>query len=51
MIQQIVVPILYLLSAVLFIRGIKGMTRVRTARKGNLVAAVAMLLAVVATLL
>ena len=51
MIHQIVVPILYLLSAVLFIRGIKGMTRVRTARKGNLVAAVAMFLAVAATLL
>jgi len=50
-IQQIVVPILYLLSAVLFIRGIKGMTRVRTARKGNLVAAFAMFLAVAATLL
>jgi len=50
-IHQIVVPILYLLSAVLFIRGIKGMTRVRTARKGNLVAAFAMFLAVAATLL
>ncbi len=51
MIHQIVVPLLYLLSAVLFIRGIKGMTRVRTARKGNLVAAFAMFLAVAATLL
>ena len=51
MIHQIVVPILYLLSAVLFIRGIKGLTRVRTARKGNLVAAFAMFLAIVATLL
>jgi len=50
-IHQIVVPILYLLSAVLFIRGIKGLTRVRTARKGNLVAAFAMFLAIVATLL
>jgi H+-translocating NAD(P) transhydrogenase subunit beta len=46
-----VVPLLYLVSAVLFIFGIKGLTRVRTARRGNLLAAGAMLLAVVATLL
>jgi NAD(P) transhydrogenase subunit beta len=45
------VPVLYLLSAVTFIFGIKGLTRVRTARRGNLYAAVAMLVAVVATLL
>ena len=45
------VPILYLLSAVVFIFGIKGLTRVRTARRGNLLAASAMLLAVVATLI
>jgi len=44
------VPILYLLSAVLFIFGIKGLTRVRTARRGNRIAGVAMLLAIVATL-
>ena len=50
MIQQVVVPILYLVSAVLFIVGIKGLTRVRTARRGNLTAALAMLIAVVATL-
>ena len=46
-----IVPLLYLVSAVLFIFGIKGLTRVRTARRGNLLAAGAMLLAVVATLL
>jgi len=46
-----VVPILYLVSAVVFIFGIKGLTRVRTARRGNLLAAFAMLLAVAATLL
>ncbi|MFP3941963.1 MAG: NAD(P)(+) transhydrogenase (Re/Si-specific) subunit beta [Thermoanaerobaculia bacterium] len=48
--EQIVVPILYLLSAVLFIFGIKGLTRVRTARRGNLTASLAMLIAVLATL-
>ena len=51
MTNQVLVPILYLLSAVLFIFGIKGLTRVRTARRGNLTAAFAMLIAVVATLL
>ncbi|MEM7052156.1 MAG: NAD(P)(+) transhydrogenase (Re/Si-specific) subunit beta [Acidobacteriota bacterium] len=45
------VPILYLLSAVVFIFGIKGLTKVRTARRGNLMAAGAMLLAIVATLI
>jgi H+-translocating NAD(P) transhydrogenase subunit beta len=41
----------YLLAAILFILGIKGLTHPRTARRGNLVSATAMLLAVVATLL
>jgi NAD(P) transhydrogenase subunit beta len=45
------VPLLYLISAVLFIFGIKGLTRVRTARRGNALAAFAMLLAIVGTLL
>ena len=45
-----VVPLLYLLSAVLFILGIKGLTRIRTARRGNTLAAGAMLLAIVTTL-
>ncbi|MEM7481353.1 MAG: NAD(P)(+) transhydrogenase (Re/Si-specific) subunit beta [Acidobacteriota bacterium] len=45
------VPILYLVSAVVFIFGIKGLTKVRTARRGNLLAAGAMLLAIVATLI
>ena len=48
---QSIVPILYLLSAVLFIFGLKGLTRVRTARRGNAMAAMAMLLAIVTTLL
>jgi len=45
------IPLLYLLSAVLFILGLKGLTKVRSARRGNAIAALAMLLAVVATLL
>ncbi len=40
---------LYLLSAILFIRGLKGLTRVRSARRGNAVAALAMLIAIVGT--
>ncbi len=41
----------YLIAAVLFILGIKGLSSPRTARSGNLIASVGMLLAVVATLL
>ncbi len=47
---QQAVPLLYLASAVLFILGLKGLTKVKTARRGNLTSAVAMLIAVVATL-
>ena len=43
--------LLYLLSAVLFIFGLKGMTKVRTARRGSTTAALGMLIAVVTTLL
>ena len=50
-IDSILVPVLYLLSAVLFILGIKGLTRVRTAQRGNALAALAMLIAIVTTLL
>ncbi|MEE8523710.1 MAG: NAD(P)(+) transhydrogenase (Re/Si-specific) subunit beta [Thermoanaerobaculia bacterium] len=46
-----VVPVLYLLSAVLFIVGLKGLTRVRSAQRGNAIGALAMLIAVVATLI
>ncbi|MGF1632427.1 MAG: NAD(P)(+) transhydrogenase (Re/Si-specific) subunit beta [Phycisphaerae bacterium] len=42
--------LIYLVAAVLFILGIKGMTHPRTAVRGNLMSAVAMGLAVVATL-
>jgi NAD(P) transhydrogenase subunit beta len=41
----------YLVAAVLFILGIKGMTHPRTAVRGNLLGALGMLLAVVVTLL
>jgi NAD(P) transhydrogenase subunit beta len=44
------VPALFLLSTILFITGLKRMTRVRTAASGNQLAATAMLLAVVASL-
>ncbi|MFQ5652162.1 MAG: NAD(P)(+) transhydrogenase (Re/Si-specific) subunit beta [bacterium] len=43
--------VVYLLSAVLFIFGLKNLSSPRTARRGNLLAMVAMLLAVVVTLL
>ena len=41
----------YLVAAVLFILGIKGMTHPRTAVRGNMLGAVGMLLAVIVTLL
>ena len=43
--------IFYLVAGLMFIFGIKNLTKVKTARRGNLLAATAMLLAVVATLL
>jgi len=42
-----IAQVIYLLSAVLFIFGLKRMTRVRSARGGNRLAAIAMFLAVV----
>ena len=45
------VELIYLIAAVLFIVGIKAMTRPKTAVQGNLLSAVGMLLAVVVTLL
>lgn len=41
----------YLVAAVLFILGLKGMTKPKTAVRGNLLGALGMLLAIVATLL
>jgi len=46
-----VVHFVYLLSAVLFIFGLKKLTKVKTAQTGNKIAAGAMLLAVVGTLM
>jgi H+-translocating NAD(P) transhydrogenase subunit beta len=45
------VPLIYLVSAVLFILGLKRLSKVKTARSGNAIAALAMLLAIVGTLL
>ncbi len=51
MLNQSVVNIAYVVAAVLFIMGLKGMAHPRTAVKGNLTGAVGMLLAVLATVL
>jgi NAD(P) transhydrogenase subunit beta len=48
---QPVIDLLYLVAAVLFIFGLKGLTHPRTAVRGNLYGSLAMLLAVIATLL
>ncbi len=45
------VSLVYLLAAVLFILGIKGLTRPKTAVRGNMMSALGMLIAVVVTLL
>jgi NAD(P) transhydrogenase subunit beta len=49
--RSTVVPIIYLLSTVLFIFGIKQLSKVKTARRGNALAAVGMLLAIIGALL
>ncbi len=46
-----IIPVAYLVSAVLFILGIKRLSHPETAAGGNRLAAIGMLLAVVATLL
>ncbi|MGB5704254.1 MAG: NAD(P)(+) transhydrogenase (Re/Si-specific) subunit beta [Polyangiales bacterium] len=51
LITSTVVPIIYLLSTVLFIFGIKRLSKVKTARQGNTLAAVGMLFAIVGALL
>ena len=47
---QNLAQILYLISAALFIVGLKGMTRVKSARRGNGIASLGMLLAIIGTL-
>ncbi|MCA8998591.1 MAG: NAD(P)(+) transhydrogenase (Re/Si-specific) subunit beta, partial [Planctomycetaceae bacterium] len=49
-IPHTVIEFLYLVAATLFILGLKGMTRPKTAVRGNLLGACGMLVAVVATL-
>ncbi|MEQ8350081.1 MAG: NAD(P)(+) transhydrogenase (Re/Si-specific) subunit beta [Leptospiraceae bacterium] len=48
--REDILIIAYLISSVLFIVGIKNLSAVKTARRGNLLAALGMLLAVVVTL-
>ena len=50
-IRSTVVPVIYLLSTILFIFGIKQLAKVKTARRGNAIAAVGMLLAIIGALL
>jgi NAD(P) transhydrogenase subunit beta len=50
-VPQIVVNLAYLVAAVLFISGVKGLAHPRTAVRGNLAGAGGMLLAIVVTLL
>ena len=50
-VSVVLTTILYMISAVLFIRGIKLLGKADTARKGNLMSAVGMLIAVVTVLL
>ena len=45
------IDVCYLFAAVLFVLGLKGLTKPRTAVRGNLIGALAMLIAVVATML
>ncbi len=49
-IRSTVVPVIYLLSTILFIFGIKQLARVKTARRGNAIAAAGMLLAIIGAL-
>ena len=49
--QTYLVNLAYLVASVLFVIGLKGLTHPRTAVRGNLLAALAMLLAIVVTLL
>jgi len=51
MLSQSLINTIYVIAAVLFILGLKGMSHPRKARQGNLMSAVGMLIAVLATLL
>jgi NAD(P) transhydrogenase subunit beta len=49
--RSVLIDLCYLVAAVLFIVGLKGLTRPRTAVRGNQLGALAMLVAVIATML
>jgi len=49
--NQDILIIIYLIASILFIFGIKQLSSVKTARQGNLISAIGMLIAIVATLL
>jgi NAD(P) transhydrogenase subunit beta len=49
--RSVLIDLFYLVAAVLFIVGLKGLTRPRTAVRGNQLGALAMLVAVIATML
>jgi len=49
--MEIILNIVYLISSIFFIFGIKKLSSPKTARQGNLFAAIGMLLAIIATLL
>lgn len=49
--QDLIIKIAYLIASVLFITGIKMLGKVSTARRGNAISAIAMLIAILATLL
>lgn len=49
--QTVIINLAYLIASVLFIVGLKGLTHPRTAVRGNMTAALAMLIAIVVTLL
>ncbi|MDH4282542.1 MAG: NAD(P)(+) transhydrogenase (Re/Si-specific) subunit beta [Myxococcales bacterium] len=50
-IRSTLVPIIYLIATVLFIFGIKQLAKVKTARRGNIIAGAGMLLAIIGALL
>lgn len=49
--QDLIIKIAYLIASVLFITGIKMLGKVSTARRGNAISAIAMLIAILVTLL
>ena len=51
MIQSLIIPILYLLSGVFFILGLKLLSHPKTAPRGNSLAGIGMFIAIIATLL